>query len=148
MATIQELTLKVSVNTKDLHKLSNDSKKVAGDVEKIGKGGTSTFSAFNANILASIKSLLRFTGLIGAIGASLGALAGGVGLGAMIKRGIEFNSVIETSQLGIAAILASTQRVTDEYGRALGGAERFAASVEKSAEIQERLQALFFGLHL
>lgn len=142
MASMQELSLKIRVHAEELKKLSTESKRVASDVEKVGKQGVSTFSAFNSKVTLAAGTLLRLTGIIGAIGASLGALAGGVGLGSLIRRGIEFNSVIETSQLGIAAILASTQRVTDEYGQALTGAERFAASIEKSAEIQERLQAI------
>ena len=43
-------------------------------------------------------------GLVTRIGAAVGALAGGAGFAAVIKSGLEFNSVVENARLGIAAV--------------------------------------------
>lgn len=142
MADIKTLTTKIVVDTKDLKRLSTESKKLGSEFESAGKKGVSTFSQFRVS-MAKISSV--FTSLLATTlkwASVIAGALGGLSLGALIKSGIEYNKTLETSQLGIAAILASTQRVVNEQGRLITGSEKFAASLGKARDVQEQLQII------
>jgi len=96
MADIRDLTKKIALivtaNTQGLKDVASESKKAASEVEKVGKGGTSTFSIFQKQILNTNMAL-----------AGLAVTAAGV--------------VVATSAFG-AAIL-SAAKAAAEYGDAI-----------------------------
>jgi hypothetical protein len=80
------------------------------------------------------------TGLIGKIGlvaAAWKAVKSVFGFGEM---GIEFNSAMETAQLGIASLIAAQSKLTDESGRELKGREALNAALVLSSDQMQKLK--------
>jgi hypothetical protein len=69
----------------------------------------------------------------------MGAVMGSRNLAA---AGYEYNKTLETSQLGIGAIITSMAKVTDSQGRVLQGQEKWNASQQVSVEAQRELQKI------
>lgn len=62
--------------------------------------------------------------------AALAALAGGAGLfAAFVKQGIDFNSQIQTSKLGIASLIATLGELRNQAGVKLVGVEALMAAI-------------------
>jgi hypothetical protein len=74
----------------------------------------------------------RLFGILAAFAAAREGFRGFVGL---IKGAINFNRQVEDSQIALAGIIAATGKISDNQGRVLEGAEKFAAAMEE-AKIQ------------
>lgn len=58
------------------------------------------------------------------------------------QRGVQFNSSMEQSRIGIASILTAMTNLQDEQGRVLEGAEKYAAAQSLSLDIMSQIQKL------
>ena len=58
----------------------------------------------------------------------------------LVVYGIQFNALMETTRIGVAAILTSTQRIVTESGRVLHGQEKFNEAMKISRGLQKQLQ--------
>ncbi|MDA8104656.1 MAG: hypothetical protein M0Z71_04685, partial [Nitrospiraceae bacterium] len=74
------------------------------------------------------------------LGRALQVLVAGAGIKQLVDTFMSYNKTLETSKLGIAAIITSMAQVTDAQGRSLEGAEKFAASQAVAATAQRELQ--------
>ncbi len=66
-------------------------------------------------------------------------------IGAMkdfVRRGVEFNSSIESSRIGIASLITSMVNLEDAQGRTLEGAEKYAAAQGLAADMMKEIQRL------
>lgn len=86
-------------------------------------------------------------GVMGSISGMMGQLAGlaglagaGLGLGALVKQGIEFNKTMEDSKGGIAGVLLMTREYVDATGRVVTGQKAMDAAFAESSVIQEKLK--------
>lgn len=59
-----------------------------------------------------------------------------------VQRGVEFNSSMEQSRIGIASIITATTQLTDAQGKLLEGAEKYAAAQTLSADLMAQIQRL------
>ncbi len=59
-----------------------------------------------------------------------------------VQRGIEVNEQLESAHLSIASIISATNSISDSQGRALEGAEKFAAAEQLSAKMLKEMQVL------
>lgn len=75
MADINELQLRITADTKGLQQVSSESKKVASELERSGKGGRSTFSQFNRELDRSALKLGAIGGLVGGLAAQFAVAA-------------------------------------------------------------------------
>ncbi len=57
-------------------------------------------------------------------------------------RGIEVNETLESARLATASIISATNNITDEQGKMLQGAEKFAAAEQISAKMMKEMQLL------
>lgn len=57
-----------------------------------------------------------------------------------VSEGLRYNSVLEQQRIGIAAIIAATNDITDAQGRTLEGAEEFHAAQQLSAGLMQQIQ--------
>ena len=88
------------------------------------------------NAAGNIKSLAKqLLGLVGAYKAVDSAMN-------FAKRGVEFNASIESSKIGIAAIVTSMATLKNSQGQVLEGAEKYAAAQEIAAQMMKRIQIL------
>jgi len=60
----------------------------------------------------------------------------------MAEYGIDYNKTLETSKLGIGAIMTSMGVITDQQGRVLQGQEKWNASQQLSVEAQRELEKI------
>lgn len=58
------------------------------------------------------------------------------------ERGIEFNSAMEQSQIGIAAVITSMAKLEDSQGNVLKGAEKYAAAQGLASDMMKEIQRL------
>lgn len=75
MADINELQLRITADTKGLQQVSSESKKVASELERSGKGGRSTFSQFNQELDRSALKIGVIGGLVGGLAAQFAVAA-------------------------------------------------------------------------
>ncbi len=59
-----------------------------------------------------------------------------------VQRGVQFNSSMEQSRIGIASILTAMTNLQDAQGRVLEGAEKYAAAQSLSVDIMANIQKL------
>lgn len=121
---------------------------------KIAQGHTRSFQAAQrakGAVDAQNKSLERaevfgnrlvftFRRLIGAFAVFQAARAAAAGFSALLSTGIAFNQTLDQSRLGIAGILTSVGKLTDEQGRALSGAEKYTAAIAAARDQQDKLR--------
>lgn len=86
------------------------------------------------------RLIFTFRRLIGAFAVFQAARVVVGGFRDMLAAGIEFNQSLEQSRIGIAGIITSVANVTDEQGRLLTGAEKYAAAQKVAADQQEKLR--------
>lgn len=99
-------------------------KGVQGHLKDLQKGVKETASGFG-----SLKNAIM-------------AAAGSLVLKKLLDELITYNKTLETSKLGIAAIITSMATVTDAQGRVLEGQEKFNAAQKLAVEAQKELQKI------
>lgn len=62
----------------------------------------------------------------------------------LIKEGIEFNALLQTSQLSLAAIITTFTDMTDATGRHLSMIERYGVSQKLATDLQNRMKVAAF----
>ena len=65
-----------------------------------------------------------------------------MGFSAMIKQAVDYNSTLETTRLGISAILTSMTEMRDAQGRLIEGQDKFAAAGQMAIKAQEELRRI------
>jgi len=140
MPDVRTLELKIVADAKGIQVISSEAGKASRSVQNLGRQNTSTFDAMNrslSGVQSQIGGLILSTAKWAAI---IGGIGTAAGLGALVKQGIEFDKVLETSRIGLAAVVSATQQISDEQGRVLEGQEKFNAALQIAQEIQIRLQ--------
>lgn len=90
------------------------------------------FSQLDSAISSATKRVLALVGAYKTIGAMKN----------FVQRGIEFNSSIESSRIGIASLITSMVRLEDAQGNALEGAQKYAAAQGIAADLMKEIQRL------
>ncbi len=88
--------------------------------------------------------MLGLAGGVEGLVASLAILTAGApvaGFAGLVKRGVEFNSAIETSRNGIAGILTSISEVRNAQGDVVKGAEAFNIALGIADELTQKISA-------
>ena len=79
-------------------------------------------------------------GMLGQIAMIAGAAGAGMGLGALVKEGIEFNKTMEDSRSGIASLILANNQLLDSYGNALGPAQALTQAFRIAEGVQADLR--------
>lgn len=132
---VSEFNKKLSAAQQAVNGLSSVLKVVPREAQSAGSALSDTGK--NAqNAAGNIKSLAKqLLGLVGAYKAVDSAMN-------FAKRGVEFNASIESSKIGIAAIVTSMATLKNSQGQVLEGAEKYAAAQEIAAQMMKRIQIL------
>ena len=85
-------------------------------------------SAVINNVVGNLR------GMVAQMAAMAGVTAAGAGLGALVVQGVKFNSVMEDSKLGLAALIMSTTNYTDAAGKAASKQDALAAAMSAVVE--------------
>lgn len=88
--------------------------------------------ALAASISSAAKQVLALVGAYKALDSAKG----------FAERGIEFNSAMEQSQIGIAAVITSMAKLEDSQGNVLKGAEKYAAAQGLASDMMKEIQRL------
>ena len=89
---------------------------------------------FANNLLFTFRRLVGVLAIFQAARLATGLFTG------LLAGGIQFNQVVEETRLGMAGILTSVGKITDDQHRVLEGAEKYAAAMTIAAEQQEKLR--------
>lgn len=122
--------------------VSKSADKASSSVSKIGtagkdsSGGLKSVGSSASDAASNVKLLAaQIVGLVG-VYKTLGAVAG------FVKRGMDFSSSLESSEIAIASIVSATNNIATAEGKALQGAEKFKAAQGLSKEIMDEIQVL------
>lgn len=114
----------------------------AAGVASVGKASSSAASGMNVfgksaqDVKSNLRSLAaQIVGLIGVYKTLEGAMS-------FVKRGMDFSSSLEASEISIASVVAATNNITTAEGKALQGVEKFNAARGISKDIMEEVQVL------
>lgn len=84
--------------------------------------------------MGNVKSLVL------EIGAGILAWKAYTGVKDLVEYGVKYNATLETSRIGIAALITANEDLISQDGRKLDGAEKFAAAQKRAADITKDLQ--------
>ncbi len=82
----------------------------------------------------------QLQGMMGQLTMLAGLGGAGMGLGALIKQGIDFNKTMEDSKGGIAGVLLMTRQYVDATGKVVAGQGAMNAAFAEASTIQEKLK--------
>lgn len=135
--------------------LSSAAEKAAGSLGKVGQRGAGGgrggdpdgfADALTQRLLpglfaTNVAANLVADGIQKMVGAGVNAATALAGMYLdALRTGVEFNSMVETSQLGIASLLTAFGQFRDAQGNVAGGAESFAAAQRLSAAMIEQVR--------
>lgn len=101
--------------------------------------------AASAAMSSAIPGVQQLGGEIAGVATRLLALIGAYrafhAIGAAVKEGVEFNSMLQQQQLGIQALYATFTKMTDARGRDLDTLQRYTAAQGISIDQQNKLRS-------
>jgi len=89
-------------------------------------------SDFGKALQTNVGWLTTYASAAAAAGSALGLY--------LVKRGLEQNSIMQQSRLGMAALVSGLGEITDQNDKVLQGQDRWNASLQISEKLQERLK--------
>ena len=101
-------------------------------IAKKADGARASTDQLGSSIASAAKQILALAGAYKAL----------EGMKGFVQRGIEFNSTIEQSRIGMASLIATMAKLQDEQGRTLEGAEKYAAAQSVAADMMKEIQRL------
>lgn len=119
----------------DISALKTGANQASSTLDVIAKKADSASDSANqlgSSIASAAKQVLALVGAYKAL----------EGMKGFVQRGIEFNSTIEQSRIGMASLIATMAKLQDEQGRTLEGAEKYAAAQSVAAGMMKEIQRL------
>lgn len=119
----------------DISALKSGANQASSTLDAIAKKADSannSISQLGSSIASAAKQVLALVGAYKAL----------EGMKGFVQRGIEFNSTIEQSRIGMASLIATMAKLQDEQGRTLEGAEKYAAAQSVAADMMKEIQRL------
>lgn len=119
----------------DISALKSGANQASSTLDAIAKkadGASASTDQLGSSIASAAKQILALAGAYKAL----------EGMKGFVQRGIEFNSTIEQSRIGMASLIATMAKLQDEQGRTLEGAEKYAAAQSVAADMMKEIQRL------
>lgn len=119
----------------DISALKSGASQANSTLDAIAKKADSASAStdrLGSSIASAAKQVLALVGAYKAL----------EGMKGFVRRGIEFNSTIEQSRIGMASLIATMAKLQDEQGRTLEGAEKYAAAQSVAADMMKEIQRL------
>lgn len=119
----------------DISALKSGANQASSTLDAIAKKADSASAStdrLGSSIAFAAKQVLALVGAYKAL----------EGMKGFVQRGIEFNSTIEQSRIGMASLIATMAKLQDEQGRTLKGAEKYAAAQSVAADMMKEIQRL------
>lgn len=119
----------------DISALKSGANQASSTLDAIAKKADSASAStdrLSSSIASAAKQILALAGAYKAL----------EGMKGFVQRGIEFNSTIEQSRIGMASLIATMAKLQDEQGRTLEGAEKYAAAQSVAADMMKEIQRL------
>lgn len=102
--------------------------------EEINLRATDNASGTISGVSGQLRGLLRELAALAGVGGAMASFAG------LVKEGLNFQKVIEDSQIGIAGIIGSLHEYRDASGQVVKGEAAWSAALADSADVQRKLQ--------
>lgn len=112
--------------------IGSSATRTAGPLSTLGKQGKDAGNKISAAMKDAAKSVLALVGAYKAV----------EGMKGFVQRGIEFNSSIESSRIGMASIITSMVQLEDAQGKVLEGAKKYQAAQGIAADMMKEIQRL------
>lgn len=124
------ISLKMDISA--LKSGANQANSTLDAIAKKADSASASTDRLGSSIASAAKQVLALVGAYKAL----------EGMKGFVRRGIEFNSTIEQSRIGMASLIATMAKLQDEQGRTLEGAEKYAAAQSVAADMMKEIQRL------
>ena len=131
-SAIDQVTRSASQAEKALGGIGAESAKAASQTVELGRRGKDAGEAITTAMKGAAKSVLALVGAYKAV----------EGMKGFVQRGIEFNSSVESSRIGMASIITSMVQLEDAQGKVLEGAKKYQAAQGIAADMMKEIQRL------
>jgi len=135
----QVMTIRIRTKADGTVEIEN----VAKGLDKLGKEGAEAARGADQ----ASRSMQSLSGSMSSAASAVKAFIGAwaikevvTGAASLVRTGIEYNSMLEQSRLGIASLVSSFGEIVDAQGRRVEGEAAWQASLAISEEMQERLK--------
>ncbi len=125
--------------TADAKAVVSEINKAKSEIEKLRNTLPSLRNSFDGVRVSTnglVSSLLKLAGVASLVNQTIEAFKKTVGMS------IEYNKTLETSKLGISAILTSMTKIIDAQGDILVGQDKFNAAQQIAIDAQKELQKI------
>lgn len=112
--------------------IGSSANRAASPLSTLGKQGESAGNKISAAMKDAAKSVLALVGAYKAV----------EGMKGFVQRGIEFNSSLELSRIGMASIITSMVQLEDAQGKVLEDAKKYQAAQGIAADMMKEIQRL------
>lgn len=119
---VERLAGKLDNLGKETEQAATSARKLKGDL-----GGVQNQLSSLTNVVRTFVGAWLFKEIVG-------------GMGSLVRQGLEFNATMQTSRLGMAALVSGLAEVRDSQGRVLQGQERWNAALGISEQLQQKLK--------
>lgn len=119
----------------DISKLKSGSSQAVNQLDAINKsvqGVQRSVDDLGGSFASAAKQVLALVGAYQAL----------EGMKGFVQRGVEFNSSIEQSRIGMGSLITAMVTLQDEQGRVLEGQEKYAAAQGMAADLMKEIQRL------
>ena len=119
----------------DISKLKSGSSQAVNQLDAINKsvqGVQRSVDELGGSFASAAKQVLALVGAYQAL----------EGMKGFVQRGVEFNSSIEQSRIGMGSLITAMVTLQDEQGRVLEGQEKYAAAQGMAADMMKEIQRL------
>ena len=119
----------------DISKLKSGSSQAVNQLDAINKsvqGVQRSVDDLGGSFASAAKQVLALVGAYQAL----------EGMKGFVQRGVEFNSSIEQSRIGMGSLITAMVTLQDEQGRVLEGQEKYAAAQGIAADMMKEIQRL------
>ncbi len=106
----------------------------AGGMAAVGAGGAAAATGVGLVVVGVLALVVAITALAAAIPVAVNLLS------SLFQKGIDYNSQLEQTRLGIAAIIASLAELESADGQKLSGADALAAAYELAGDQLAKLK--------
>lgn len=137
MAVSEQLVLEIRA---EVGQLKTQIEEIRNRLQGIGTIDTRWTENLQKNIEQSTQSAKQLASQFENIASTIRTIALSLPFVSFIKEGIELNKQIEQSRIGFAGILTSIAQITNEQGKLVEGAEKYASAVKLSNQLLNELR--------
>lgn len=130
--SMDSISASASNASQAVDKVGESSARSAREVQEFGRDSVKAVDAISGKMKSLVKDVIALAAAYGSVKSAM----------SFMNRGLQLNSSMEQSQIGIASLITSMVKIQDEQGKILEGEDKYHAAQKMSAELMKEIQIL------